>query len=187
MLHVRKVIAKACYTSVGHPLRNGMECGMPHVRAGSVAEDKHMARVGRPNQQGGDFSLFRRGKDFHLFCFVSHLGVSSEKGRANWQFALIPSCGLSGNSGKLPVCPTLAPRFSFILGAATGMKAPAENAPRRRQIYSSCDNNVTNKFGAYVARFDHFRASQRDMKTPKYCLLARLGASFLPLWRSSRL
>src|SRR5262249_2279586 len=59
------------------PLRNGLERGMPHVRAGPVAEDKHMARVGRPNQQGGDFSLFRCGKDFHLFCFVSHLEVST--------------------------------------------------------------------------------------------------------------
>src|SRR5215475_9111729 len=36
-----------------------------------------MPRVGRPNQQGGDFSLFRCGKDFHLFCFVSHLEVST--------------------------------------------------------------------------------------------------------------
>src|SRR5262245_21322264 len=77
MLHVGKVIAKGCDPCVGHPLRNGMECGMPHVRAGSLAEDKHMTRVGRPNQQGGDFSLFRRGKDFHLFCFVSHLEVST--------------------------------------------------------------------------------------------------------------
>src|SRR5215470_18129633 len=75
MLHVRKVIAKGCDPCVGHPLRNGMECGMPHVSAGSVAEDKHMARVGRPNHQGGDLSLFRCGKDFHLFCFVSHLEV----------------------------------------------------------------------------------------------------------------
>src|SRR5262245_42256874 len=54
-----------------------MECGMPHVRAGSVAEDKHMTGVSEPNQQGGDFSLFRCGKDFHLFCFVSHLVVST--------------------------------------------------------------------------------------------------------------
>src|SRR5262245_46596082 len=31
------------------------------------------------------------------------------------------------SQGKLPVCPTLAPRFSFLQVAATGMKAPAEN------------------------------------------------------------
>src|SRR5215468_4118475 len=57
------------------------------------------------------------------------------KGRANWQFALTPSCGLSGRLGKLPVCPTLAPRFSFSLGAATGMMAPQKNS-----------HAVTNKF-----------------------------------------
>src|SRR5262245_14711304 len=77
MLHIRKVVAKCRYASVGHPLRDGLECGMPHVRPGPVAEDKHMARVGRPNQQGGDFPFFRGGKDFHLFCFVSHLEVST--------------------------------------------------------------------------------------------------------------
>jgi hypothetical protein len=63
-------------------------------------------------------------------CGLIHFTTSSEKGRANWQFALIPSCGLSGRPGKLPVCPTLPPRFSFFQGAATGMEAPAENHPQ---------------------------------------------------------
>src|SRR5262245_8469885 len=35
----------------------------------------------------------------------------------------------------------------------------SENAPRRRRIYSSRDRYVTNKFGAYVARFHRFRVS----------------------------
>src|SRR5262249_46265797 len=37
--------------------------------------------------------------------------------------------------------------------------ASSENAPRRRRIYSSRNYHVTNKFGAYVARFHRFRVS----------------------------
>src|SRR5262245_13167614 len=79
---------------------------------------------------------------------LSAHNASSENGRANWQFALTPSCGLPGKLGKLPgsagilacllrsvghcrkpsrqgclrsqvVCPTLAPRFSFFQAVAT--------------------------------------------------------------------
>jgi len=35
----------------------------------------------------------------------------------------------------------------------------SENAPRMRRIYSSRDDLVTNKFGAYVARFHSYRVS----------------------------
>ena len=76
VLHVRKVVAEGRYARVGHPLRDGLEGGVPHVRAGPVAEDKQMARVAGPDQQGGDLSLFRRGKEFHLSCLVGHFEVS---------------------------------------------------------------------------------------------------------------
>src|SRR5262249_25360642 len=49
---------------------------MSHVRTGPVAEHEQMARVAGPDQERGDLSLFRRGKEFHLFCFVNHFGVS---------------------------------------------------------------------------------------------------------------
>src|SRR5262245_4305150 len=42
-----------------------------------------------------------------------------KKGRANWQFALTPSCGLSGKQGKLPVCHTLGPSFSSFQSVST--------------------------------------------------------------------
>src|SRR5262245_25298171 len=75
VLHVGKVVAKGRYAGVSHPLRDGLERGVSHIRACSVPKDEEMCRFAGPHQQGRDVSLLRRGKEFYLFRFVSHFDV----------------------------------------------------------------------------------------------------------------
>jgi hypothetical protein len=58
---------------------------------------------------------------------------SSENGRANWEFAMIHSVRSSGKQSKLPVCSTLAPRFSLFQGVAPRHEDSWENQPRRSE------------------------------------------------------
>src|SRR5262245_6950679 len=103
---------------------------MPHVRAAPVAEDKHMARVGRPNQEGGDFSLFRRGKEFHLFCFVSHLEVSAIllNGKT-WRWLLASKPGVSFIAQSSDPSNSKFRRFAYFIFNATKVISSAAALP----------------------------------------------------------
>ena len=76
MFHVRKVVAEGGYARLCHPLRDGLKGKVSHVGAGAVTQHKQVARAGGPEQQGGDLSLLRRGKEFRHVCIVSHFAYS---------------------------------------------------------------------------------------------------------------
>ena len=63
VLHVGKVVAEGRYARLSHPIRDGLQGGVSHIRAGPVAEDEEVARVAGPHEQGGDFPLLRRGEE----------------------------------------------------------------------------------------------------------------------------
>ena len=78
--------------------RSAIACerGVPHVRAGPVAEDEQVARVRGPDQQGGDLALLRRGDELQLSGIAGHVRVSPSPHR--------------GEGGRRPgERPTLAP------------------------------------------------------------------------------
>ena len=78
VLHVREVVAEGRDAHLGQPIGDRLERGVPHVRAGAVAEDEQVPRTVGPDQQGGDFALLGRGEELQLFRFVGHVKDSME-------------------------------------------------------------------------------------------------------------
>src|SRR3954451_22029356 len=63
VLRVGEVVAERRDADLGQSIGDRLQRGMPHVRAGAMAEYEEMRRALGPYQEGRDLALLRRGEE----------------------------------------------------------------------------------------------------------------------------